>query len=109
MQTLLLWTGRMTTLMIVASISLFRCVSIGQPTPSSLSHSRISPSYPRTQAQAFPDGPKEPAHYYTLIQPYDDYGQPSMPEFYPDGALGVPEVCSRTPKRLFRLLMFHHG
>lgn len=47
--------------------------------------------YLTIQAQAFPDGPKEPAHYYTLIQPYDDYGQPSMPEFYPDGALGVPE------------------
>ena len=43
------------------------------------------------QAQGFPDGPKEPAHYYTIIQPYDDYGQPSMPEFYPDAALGVPE------------------
>ncbi len=44
------------------------------------------------QAQGFPDGPKAEAHYYTLIQPYDDFGQPSMPEFYPDAALGVPEV-----------------
>lgn len=47
--------------------------------------------YLTIQAQGFPDGPKEPAHYYTLIQPYDDFGQPSMPEFYPDAALGVPE------------------
>jgi len=46
--------------------------------------------YLTIQAQGFPDGPKEPAHYYTLIQPFDDYGQPSMPEFYPDAALGVP-------------------
>lgn len=47
--------------------------------------------YLTIQAQGFPDGPKEPAHYYTLIQPWDDIGKPSMPEFYPDAQLGVPE------------------
>jgi hypothetical protein len=47
--------------------------------------------YLTIQAQGFPDGPKEAAHYYTLIQPFDDFGQPSMPDFYPDAALGVPD------------------
>jgi len=80
------------------------------PSSSKTIHS-VNPPYPRaalasghhnlstqllthTQAQGFPDGPKEAAHYYTMIQPFDDYGQPSMPEFYPDAALGVPEVSS---------------
>jgi hypothetical protein len=59
----------------------------------SLTHEEHACTQYNTQAQGFPDGPKEAAHYYTLIQPYDDFGQPSMPEFYPDAALGVPEVC----------------
>lgn len=32
------------------------------------------------QAIGYPDGPKAPAHYYTLIQPYDNFGAATMPE-----------------------------
>eukprot|EP00286_Rhodomonas_abbreviata_P011891 CAMPEP_0181327034 /NCGR_PEP_ID=MMETSP1101-20121128/21857_1 /TAXON_ID=46948 /ORGANISM="Rhodomonas abbreviata, Strain Caron Lab Isolate" /LENGTH=211 /DNA_ID=CAMNT_0023435609 /DNA_START=8 /DNA_END=643 /DNA_ORIENTATION=+ len=42
-------------------------------------------------AQGFPDGPKEDAHYYLLIQPYDDFGKPTMPDLLPDGKLGIPD------------------
>jgi hypothetical protein len=44
--------------------------------------------YLTIQASGFPEGPKP--HYYTLVRPWDDMGEPTMPDLFPDGHLGVP-------------------
>lgn len=46
--------------------------------------------YLTIQASGYPDGPKP--HYYTLVRPWDDFGEPTMPDLFPDGHLGVPGV-----------------
>mmetsp|Transcript_1173 Transcript_1173/g.3040 ORF Transcript_1173/g.3040 Transcript_1173/m.3040 type:complete len:204 (-) Transcript_1173:681-1292(-) len=47
--------------------------------------------YLTIQGYGYPEGPKKPIHYYTLVRPWDDYGEPTMPDLFPDGHLGVPE------------------
>ena len=39
---------------------------------------RDNGKYLTVVAQGFPDGPREDPHYYTLIQPWDDYGKATM-------------------------------
>eukprot|EP00287_Rhodomonas_sp_CCMP768_P006378 CAMPEP_0196730202 /NCGR_PEP_ID=MMETSP1091-20130531/10318_1 /TAXON_ID=302021 /ORGANISM="Rhodomonas sp., Strain CCMP768" /LENGTH=210 /DNA_ID=CAMNT_0042073161 /DNA_START=13 /DNA_END=645 /DNA_ORIENTATION=- len=51
----------------------------------------LNGKYLTVVGQGFPDGPDADPHYYLLIQPWDDFGQATMPDLYPDGALGVPE------------------
>ncbi len=46
--------------------------------------------YLTIQGIGYPEGPTKPPHYYTLVQPWDDFGEPTMPDLFPDGHLGVP-------------------
>ena len=49
--------------------------------------------YLTIQGVGYPEGPKP--HYYTLVQPWDDFGEPTMPDLFPDGHLGVPGALWR--------------
>jgi len=46
--------------------------------------------YVTVQAMGYPDGPKKPPHWYTLVQPWDSMGAPTMDAVYPDATQGVP-------------------
>lgn len=62
----------------------------------------------------YPDGPKMPPKFYTLVQPWDSMGGATMPEVYPDATLvhclALPPPQSLPHSPLFRSLhppLFH--